>query len=374
MNLMKAHHCPGYGPLKEINNQNTGKPNRTITPQSRIKTEPVNKEAIRCDICSKCFSTKWNLERHLKCHLKNNFYPCKMCKDVFFNERGLHSHIRAKHMPVVKMVKTKNEPVNNSYLRYLNGGVNFPMKNAVVRLQRYVERENVVPKNYYCSMCNKSYKVKKSYDNHVKLHLAASFECHLCTKKYSVKKSLEYHMKTKHYNNMFKCTQCKASFAKDSQLKDHAQIHVRDVKIMIKVQTLNNRGFNTNRTEPMAPGRGRKQGQGKDQRSSRKSQNVGKTKKDRSLGKKSGFMCTFCPFQHNSLNGIKRHMHLCKKNITLQIVKTAFDKASTNPKDCHKCTLCSYVSKNMDEMKSHLLQCRGLLAMKPLSVLCVSAV
>ncbi len=350
-NLLKAHRCPGYGPLKEIKNQNIGKVHQKVTLPRQIISEP--QKVAKCDICSKCFSTKWNLERHLKCHLKNNFYPCKMCKDVFFNERGLHGHVQIKHNPFVKMVKTKCETVENGFSRYPN----FPMKNAVVRLQRYVERENMAPRNYYCSMCNKSYKAKKSYEDHVKKHLGASFGCKLCPNMYSLKKSLEYHVKTKHYTNNYKCTECKASFANNAQLKDHVRTHVRDVKVMMT----RCRSRKPSETKRQQKGSGQKQG-------------VGKSKMGSVVGRKTGFMCAFCPFQHKNLNGIKRHMHLCKKNITLQLVKTAFNKAPKNQKSCHKCTLCAYESINMNDMKSHLLQCRGLFTMKPLSVLSVAAI
>ena len=59
-----------------------------------------------CKSCSKSFSTKWNLEAHIKyVHEKVKNYQCEVCDKFFAKKADKNIHVLAVHKGIKKLYK-----------------------------------------------------------------------------------------------------------------------------------------------------------------------------------------------------------------------------------------------------------------------------
>lgn len=142
-----------------------------------------------CPECSRSFSRRSNLRRHLKLHnpQSNQTCICTMCNSKFTQQRYLREHVREKHRDM----------------------------------------------DYYheCTICNAKFKYTYEYSQHIAAHEEEQcvmrktkgnlqVECYRC---HSILSSLEIcreHLKT-HYTNALYCTKCKRFFTKEKYFRRH---------------------------------------------------------------------------------------------------------------------------------------------------------
>ena len=92
---------------------------------------------------------------------------------------------------------------------------------AHMRLHREVN-------SYSCEVCNKNFKVKSYFIEHMKTH-DISFDCNLCDKKYPLKRNLKKHIMRTHQKSKYSCDFCKKDFASKDKCNMHmTRCHVDD--------------------------------------------------------------------------------------------------------------------------------------------------
>jgi len=132
----------------------------------------------KCSLCTKTFSRKNDLTRHLMLHSGERKYACTFCESKFIGSGDLHKHVR---------IHTGERP-------------------------HKCEFEN----------CTKSFTQKGDLNKHVKIHLKIkNHKCHLCGYSCIQGSDLSNHMLTHTNSKPFPCDLCFKSFRRNNQLSMH---------------------------------------------------------------------------------------------------------------------------------------------------------
>ncbi len=154
---------------------------------------------LQCDVCSKCFDTEMELQRHLrKAHIGTS--PSK--------NRSMGSAERKK--------ETEGGKNYNGY-RPRN-------RSNVFRIRQ----RNRVLKPHMCTVCEYSCWRRQNLAKHERCHTGEKpFKCMFCDYAGRQESHLYKHMELIHPNNKsFKCTVCHEAFVIPSQLRHHLGLHM----------------------------------------------------------------------------------------------------------------------------------------------------
>lgn len=138
---------------------------------------------FHCNLCSKDFSTNWNLQMHKWTHASRSSKPfkCKQCKSAFYMLSSYQAHVRS-HGNI--------RPYTCNYC-----GRQFIRKYNCIRHVK--EHEN--NKSYCCAVCNKTFHRSYYLTEHMRTHTGVKpFTCHICSKTSSTKSNHNKHVRTHH--------------------------------------------------------------------------------------------------------------------------------------------------------------------------------
>ncbi|KAL4230744.1 hypothetical protein ACF0H5_011119 [Mactra antiquata] len=143
-------------------------------------------------------------------------FPCNLCNYIGKKECHLEYHIIRNHSQ-----KFICDICQKQF------GYNWDLK----RHREQVHAEA----SYICHICSKAYKVKKSFDEHLKSHeegyVKSVFPCTICDKTFSAKQVLDNHVKFKHLGQKQKekqkylCQTCGAEFYHKYSYQSHMNKH-----------------------------------------------------------------------------------------------------------------------------------------------------
>jgi uncharacterized Zn-finger protein len=144
--------------------------------------ESPTKSFLYCDICSRYFEEKMDMESHmLKCHMKSeptSFY-CEYCSKEFMRRHLLNRHIKLKHTE-----KQRSHPCptcNKSFF-------------TISTLKKHIESHGL--KNMPCEFCGKLFSCMNNLRTHLYYHSEPKFVCEIenCGKKFYMRKLLKAHL------------------------------------------------------------------------------------------------------------------------------------------------------------------------------------
>ncbi|XP_014368415.2 zinc finger protein 729 [Papilio machaon] len=228
---------------------------------------------IRCHLCEKTFTTERNLKRHKnQLHNPNAEYPiCDMCKKVFKSKSALITHIVSTHQHVDKdslkcQLCSKVYTNNRNLKRHVEmfhgerGEFKCPICPKVYTSNQSLRRHNKTMHNpdsiqFNCQICCKEIYGKENIDEHVilctqndvpecketEITSEPMYNCTNCEKSFNLEPLLRHHVKTEHtfqdfYNYCKKsllemmtqtptkdyiCEFCNNTFNSLHELKDH---------------------------------------------------------------------------------------------------------------------------------------------------------
>ena len=138
---------------------------------------------FKCNLCSKSFRVKCNLEAHMFIHSgkRDRPYKCSLCPRSFSRDKDLQSHIFT-HKNIRPF--TCNE-CGKSFI-YKN--------NLVVHMKQHSGK-----KDHQCMYCGRSFFRKYNLQNHVRVHTGElPYTCPICFKTFSQKSNYNVHRKSFH--------------------------------------------------------------------------------------------------------------------------------------------------------------------------------
>ena len=136
-----------------------------------------------CQVCSKAFSTKWNLQLHKWTHAARSTKPfkCNQCSAAFYRHSDYTAHMNS-HRNV--------RPYTCNYC-----GAQFIRKYNCLRHVKEHE-EN---KAYTCDVCNKTFHRSYYLKEHLRVHSGARpYTCHICGKSSGTKSNHNKHVRIHH--------------------------------------------------------------------------------------------------------------------------------------------------------------------------------
>ncbi|XP_032671352.1 uncharacterized protein LOC116844226 isoform X2 [Odontomachus brunneus] len=136
-----------------------------------------------CQVCSKAFSTKWNLQLHKWTHAARSTKPfkCNQCSAAFYRHSDYTAHMNS-HRNV--------RPYTCNYC-----GAQFIRKYNCLRHVKEHE-EN---KAYTCDVCNKTFHRSYYLKEHLRVHSGARpYTCHICGKTSGTKSNHNKHVRIHH--------------------------------------------------------------------------------------------------------------------------------------------------------------------------------
>ncbi|CAL1543596.1 unnamed protein product [Lymnaea stagnalis] len=136
---------------------------RKFIYQSELKAHLQKHQGIRsnknikCEMCSKAFSTRRDLGRHLTVHTGAKPFKCEICEKSFSQEINMQVHIK---------IHRGDKPYRCDICPK-----KFIAKSKLVRHQRcHSTPKGLLPRPFQCILCPKKYTAENSLIRHLKIH------------------------------------------------------------------------------------------------------------------------------------------------------------------------------------------------------------
>ncbi|XP_064472341.1 zinc finger protein 260-like [Ornithodoros turicata] len=212
------------------------------------KTKASGKADLTCPVCSKTFSKKHYLQRHLQLTACSGgpppAHPCEVCGKVYTRKDNLREHLRAHAGEVTRRKKFKCEHCGKCFhglsllkihLRVHTGEKPFPCDYcskafpSVTSLNKH-RRIHTGEKPYACAECGMRFSLKGTLNRHCRIHTGIRpHKCPYCGKQFIQGGGLKAHLFHHTGMNGFKCTVCDKVFNRKARLDLHMKyLHLKE--------------------------------------------------------------------------------------------------------------------------------------------------
>ncbi|CAK1592095.1 unnamed protein product [Parnassius mnemosyne] len=197
-----------------------------IMKKKNLKQKSVNiltkktstKYIFECDGCSKKFSTKHILAKHIS-------YSDKTQK----NSDTTAVRTQVEQTPVPQLTEIFNYDIcefKTSQKRQVYCCNNCDYKCTNKSKLLYHMKLHTVEKPFSCNICDYQFIQKSNLRRHIKIHTGEKpFSCNICEYKCIRKGTLHRHMKTHTGEKSFSCNICEYKCTRNTDLKQHMKIH-----------------------------------------------------------------------------------------------------------------------------------------------------
>eukprot|EP00057_Strongylocentrotus_purpuratus_P016506 XP_011670980.1 PREDICTED: zinc finger protein Xfin [Strongylocentrotus purpuratus] len=168
-------------------------------------------EPFQCSYCNRKLNSKRDLIRHERTHTGEKPYPCSSCSKRFPRKQELLVHER---------IHSGENPFQCSEC-----GKGFPRKQELLRHERKVHLKAKSPETSKDFNNDSAVSFQKDLDKQKTCSDKSSYQCRECNKKFKTKMSFTQHMKEHTGDKIYQCCERKKGFTSESGLKGHMRIH-----------------------------------------------------------------------------------------------------------------------------------------------------
>jgi len=187
------------------------------------KSEPlkchfsVHKRQHQCQYCSKSFSGRGKLNRHVKIHTGEKLHQCEFCSKSFYEKSHLKHHL---------MIHTGQRPHHCQHC-----GKSFRDK---CNLKRHLVT-HTGEKHHQCPHCSKSFRDKHYLQHHLMIHTKEKpYQCPQCSKSFRLRVSLKHHLLNHTGKKPYCCKYCGKGFVQSLHLQCHVRTHTGEKPYLCK--------------------------------------------------------------------------------------------------------------------------------------------
>ncbi|XP_056397293.1 zinc finger protein 888-like [Hyla sarda] len=190
-----------------------------------------------CDICGSSFRQKSQLDRHHLVHTGERPYRCAFCTKGFRDSTELRVHFRVHtgerpySCPICQKSFSRICYMRRHNEKHAKAQQVVIQKNENCRLVTSANENEVIPQEFQCSFCSKSFATKKELDAHRPVHLKTGptgqklYECVECKKRFNNSSNLRKHTIIHTGKKPFTCNICNQSFRQATHLQRHYLVH-----------------------------------------------------------------------------------------------------------------------------------------------------
>ncbi|XP_048479905.1 zinc finger protein 626-like isoform X2 [Plutella xylostella] len=184
------------------------KTSRHRTAMKRHKLLHTGEKPFQCDICAKTFNLLSSLKRHKLLHTGEKPFQCDICTKSFNQIYNLKTH---------KLTHTGEKPfecdICMKYFRQISHLKNHKL-------------HHTGEKPFQCETCKKTFKYVSVLKQHKLTHTGEKpFECDICNKTFNQIRNLKKHKLLHTGEKPYKCDICTKSFYLRHHLKRHKLVH-----------------------------------------------------------------------------------------------------------------------------------------------------
>ncbi|VDI20981.1 KRAB domain-containing zinc finger protein [Mytilus galloprovincialis] len=153
-----------------------------------MKTVHERLRPFKCDICTKTFSNRSNLQKHLMVHNNERPHKCQQCKKAFRTRSNLKYHMDVVHVNkktlkcliCERVFKSQGNLTIHNRMKHKDELENQNLKVSDENMNSINTRN---AKTLKCYKCKKIFKTKFSYNRHMKISHGLSLAPILCLQK-----------------------------------------------------------------------------------------------------------------------------------------------------------------------------------------------
>ena len=217
--------------------------------KKHVKTHSKAKAQHRCVECGKVFTSKSNMQAHLKLHFESKTFSCPHCAKEFKGKKSLLEHVSTKHNNEKKFPCShcteffSSRHLKNVHERLHNGERGFICDQcgdsfATAQGLSHHKSKHTGDYQFVCRDCGKGFNNHKLLEEHSHIHTGSKpYQCTKCDKGFSNRGSLWVHVKQHEVDKPYACSECHKTFSHSSHLSVHKRLHTGEKPYRYEIET-----------------------------------------------------------------------------------------------------------------------------------------